>query len=82
MDARNLEDYIACHQTGIWESLVDLGEEVKEGQLVGRLHNFSDHAATPFDLYAHRSGIVIMMCARAHCQEGTTLYVIAQDAQS
>jgi predicted deacylase len=82
VDARNLEDYIACHQTGIWESLVDLGEEVKEGQLVGRLHNFSDHAATPFDLYAHRSGIVIMMCARAHCQEGTTLYVIAQDAQS
>ena len=81
VDARNLEDYIACPQTGIWEPLVDLGEEVKERQLLGRLHNFSDHAAKPLDLYAHRSGIVIMMCARAHCQEGTTLYVIAQDAK-
>jgi len=81
VDARNLEDYIACPQTGIWEPLVDLGEEVKEGELLGRLHNFSDHGAKPLDLYAHRSGIVIMMCARAHCQEGTTLYVIAQDAQ-
>ena len=81
VDARNLEDYIACPQTGIWEPLVDLGEEVKERQLLGRLHNFSDHAAKPLDLHAHRSGIVIMMCARAHCQEGTTLYVIAQDAK-
>jgi predicted deacylase len=81
VDARNLEDYVACPQAGIWEPLVDLGEEVEEGQLLGRLHNFSDHAASPLDLIAHRSGIVIMMCARAHCQEGTTLYVIAQDAQ-
>ena len=69
---------LPCPHTGIWEPLVDLGEEVKEGQLIGRLHDFSDHAAKPLDLYAHRSGIVIMMCARAHCQEGTTLYVIAR----
>ncbi len=81
VDARNLEDYIPCPYTGIWEPLVDLGEEVKEGQLVGRLHNFSDYTSTPFDMHAHRSGIVIMMCARASCQEGVTLYVIAQDAR-
>jgi len=81
VDARNLEDYTPCPQTGIWEPLVDLGEEVEEGQLIGRLHNFSNHATKPLDLHAHRSGIVIMMCARASCQEGTTLYVIAQDAQ-
>jgi predicted deacylase len=81
VDARNLEDYTPCVQTGIWEPLVDLGEEVEGGQLIGRLHNFSDHAAKPLDLYAHRSGVVIMMCTLASCQEGTTLYVIAQDAQ-
>jgi len=80
VDARNLEDYIPCPHPAIWEPLTDLGEEVKERQLIGRLHNFSDHAAKPIDLYAHRSGVVIMMCARASCQEGATLYVIAQDA--
>ena len=80
VDARNLEDYIPSPRTGIWEPLVDLGEDVKEGQLLGRLHDFYDHAAEPLALLAHRSGVVIMMCGAATCQQGTTLFVIAQDA--
>ena len=80
VDARNLEDYIPCPYSGVWEPLVDLGQEVKKGQLIGRLHDFSDHAVEPVALHAHRSGVMIMMCATARCQEGTTLYVIAQHA--
>jgi len=79
VDARNLEDYIPCPSSGIWEPLVTLGEEVRKGQLLGYLHNFSDHAAEPLQLHAHRRGILIMMCATARCEEGTTLYVIACD---
>ena len=45
VDARNLEDYVPCPYAGIWEPLVDLAEEVNEGQLIGRLHDFSNHAA-------------------------------------
>jgi predicted deacylase len=45
VDARNLEDYVPSPYTAIWEPLVDLGEEVSEGQLIGRLHDFSNHAA-------------------------------------
>lgn len=81
VDARNLEDYLPCPRHGIWEPLVDLGDEVKEGQLVGRLHDFSDHNAEPLELRAHRDGILIMMCATASCQQGVTLYVIARDTQ-
>ncbi len=81
VDARNLEDYVPSPRAGIWEPLVDLGEDVEQGQLLGRLNDFSDHSAEPLALHAHRSGVVIMMCGTANCQQGTTLYVIAQDAE-
>ena len=79
VDARNLEDYVPCPFSGIWEPLVALGDDVQQGQLLGRIHDFSDHTAEPMNLYAHRSGVMIMMGAAARCEEGNTLYVIAQD---
>jgi predicted deacylase len=81
VDARNLEDYIPCPRPGIWEPQVDLGDEVQQGQLVGRLHDFSDHRAEPLELRAHQNGVLIMMCAVANCQQGVTLYVIARDTK-
>jgi N2-acetyl-L-2,4-diaminobutanoate deacetylase len=80
VDARNLEDYTPSPRAGVWEPLVDLGDDVNEGQLLGRLHDFSDHTAAPLHLHAHRSGVMIMMCGTAICQQGTTLHVIARDA--
>jgi len=80
VDARNLEDYLPCPRPGIWEPLVDLGEDVRAGQLIGRLHDFSDHSAPALDLAANRDGVVIMMRATATCQQGETLFVVARDA--
>jgi N2-acetyl-L-2,4-diaminobutanoate deacetylase len=80
VDARNLEDYVPCPVSGIWEPLIDLGEDVEEGKLLGYLHDFSNHAAEPVEIHAHRAGVVIMMCAGSLCQQGTTLFVIARDA--
>lgn len=81
VDARNLEDYTPCPHAGIWEPLVDLGEEVQAGQLVGRLHDFSDHSRKALELRAHRTGIMIMMRGTATSEQGATLYVIARDAE-
>jgi len=80
VDARNLEDYIPCPRPGVWEPLVDLGAEVQNSELIGRLHDFADHTAEPLELRAHRNGVLIMMCATASCKQGVTLYVIARDA--
>jgi predicted deacylase len=82
VDARNLEDYVPCPRSGVWEPLVALGEDVREGQILGWIHDFSDHTAKPTAQYAHRSGVMIMMGAAARCEEGTTLYVIAQDYEN
>lgn len=80
VDARNLEDYIPAPCSGVWEPLVDLGDDVKKSQLLGLLHDFANHASAPREIRAHRDGVLIMMCGVAICQEGTTLFVIARDA--
>lgn len=80
VDAQHLEDYIPAPATGIWEPLIELGEDVRQGQLLGRIHDFANHSAPPREIHAHRAGVLIMMCGVATCQQGTTLFVIARDA--
>jgi predicted deacylase len=80
VDASNLQDYIPAPRTGIWEPLVELGADVKEGDLVGRLHDFSDHSSDPYEIRAHRNGALLMMHFPAHIAKGVTLFVIAKDA--
>jgi len=80
VDARNLDDYVPCPKEGVWEPVVTLGQDVELGQLLGRLHDFSDHSASALELRAHRAGVLLMMNATAQCQKGVTLYVIARDA--
>ena len=55
------------------------GDDVTEGQLLGRLHDFADHASAPLDVVAHRTGVVIALHFGAACRRGATLYVIAED---
>jgi predicted deacylase len=59
--------------------MVTPGEDAREGQPIGRLHDFSDHASDPLHVHAHRSGVVIALHFGAVCRRGATLYVIAED---
>jgi N2-acetyl-L-2,4-diaminobutanoate deacetylase len=79
--AENLEDYVPSPRDGIWEPLIRLGSEVGQGDLLGRLHNFDDHSSAPFDVFADRSGVLVMMHLGAICKKGDTLYVVAHDVQ-
>lgn len=80
VEARNLDDYVPCPRAGVWEPVVALGQDVEHGQLLGRLHDFSDYSASALELRAHRAGVLLMMNATAMCQKGVTLYVIAKNA--
>ena len=80
--APNLADYVPCPIDGIWEPLVMVGEDVREGQRLGRLHDFADHTSVPVDVAAHRAGVVIALHFGAVCRRGATLYVIAEDVTS
>jgi N2-acetyl-L-2,4-diaminobutanoate deacetylase len=77
--APNLVDYVPCPINGIWEPLVVPGEDVREGQPLGRLHDFTDHTSAALEVTAHRAGVVIALHFGAVCRRGATLYVIAED---
>jgi predicted deacylase len=51
---------------------------VEANDVIGRLHDFSDHGAAPLDIRAGRSGHVIMMHLSARPTKGQTLHVIAE----
>jgi predicted deacylase len=77
--APDLADYVPCPINGVWEPVVVPGAEVREGELLGRLHDFADHSSAPLEVTAHRCGVVIAVHFGAVCRRGATLYVIAQD---
>jgi predicted deacylase len=77
--APDLKDYIPCPRDGTWERLIEPGDDVEEGQLIGRLHDFADHTSPALDIRAHRAGVVIAIYFGAVCRKGLTLFVIAAD---
>lgn len=81
VQAVNLADYIPCPKDGVWEPLVDLGVDVHEGELLGRLHDFSDHSSDALEIRAHRSGVVSMLHFAALIKKGFTLYVVSEEVQ-
>lgn len=81
VSAPNLSDYIPCPTDGIWEATVSPGQDVREGDLIGRIHNFSDHTTLPLEIRAHKNGVVIAFFFAAQCRKGLTLFVIGEDAE-
>jgi predicted deacylase len=75
-----LADYIPTPRSGIWEPVVAPGADVAEGELIGRIHDFSDHTAVPLEMRAHKAGVVIALYFAAVCEKGLTLFVIGEDA--
>jgi predicted deacylase len=78
--ADRLDYYVPCPKDGIWEPVVDLGAAIQKGELIGRLHDFSDHGALAHEIRAGQSGFVIMMHLSARPSKGQTLYVVADAA--
>jgi predicted deacylase len=79
VQAPALEDYVPSPRDGIWEPLVDPGDEVKAGAIIGRLHDFASHPAEALELCAHRDGVVIARYFGARCPKGATVFVLAVD---
>lgn len=76
IEAPDLRDYIPCPQDGIWEPSVAPGDEVAEGQEIGKIHDFTNHSSRPHEVRSHRKGTVIALYRSAVCRKGLTLYVV------
>jgi predicted deacylase len=75
--ADKLDHYRPCPRDGVWEPVLDPGDAVETGQLVGRLHDFADHSAPPLEIRAWQSGYLMMMHLSARPVKGQTLFVVA-----
>jgi predicted deacylase len=81
VQAPHLADYIPAPRSGIWEPAVAPGADVVEGDLIGRMHDFSDHTSAPVEIRSHKTGVVIALYFAAFCEKGLTLYVIGGDVE-
>jgi predicted deacylase len=79
VQAPYLSDYVPAPRSGIWEPLVEPGAEVRENQIIGRLHDFSDHSSPGLEIRAHKAGVMITLHFATKCEKGVTLYVIGED---
>lgn len=71
--------YTISDETGLLEMLVNLGDEVEEGQLIGRIHSIEKTEVPPSLYYAHRSGTLIGRHYPGLARPGDCLAVIAMD---
>ncbi len=78
--ADRLSQYTPCPRDGVWEPVVDPGAAVRGGDLIGRLHDFSDHSAPPLEIRAPGEGYIGMMHLSARPRKGQTLFVLADEA--
>lgn len=79
IEATRMEAYVPAPRDGVWEPVTAPGEAVRQGQLLGRLHDFSDHTSAPVEIVSPRDGWIAMMHLSARPAKGQTLFVVAEE---
>lgn len=77
--ADTLDRYRPCPRDGVWEPLIEPGDAVHEGALIGRLYDFSDTETEPVEIRSPRDGYIAMLHLSARPKAGQTLFVIADE---
>ncbi|AQH01398.1 succinylglutamate desuccinylase [Burkholderia sp. KK1] len=72
--------YVYCPTPGIFEPVVELGQPVKNGDLIGRVYNPHMPWAAPLEMGAKTDGMVVCIRSYAGVEPGDNLVVVATDA--
>jgi predicted deacylase len=59
--------------------VAEIGSPVRQGDLIGRLHDFGDHSSTPLEIKSPRDGWMLMMHLSARPRKGVTLFVVGRE---
>ncbi len=73
--------YTVADETGLFECLVNLGDEVTEGQLIARIHSVEKTGLEPGLYYANRSGTLIGRHFPGLARPGDCLAVIGVEQE-
>ncbi|HSJ52290.1 MAG TPA: succinylglutamate desuccinylase/aspartoacylase family protein [Anaerolineae bacterium] len=71
--------YHAARMAGVYEPLVDLGDWVEAGELLGQVHALEDANQSPQPVAAQQPGLLIGVRAPARVERGDCLGVVARD---
>ena len=77
LDMPDSNCYVFCESSGLLEHCIDLGAEVKAGDLIGRVHNVERTGLVPTDYHAKMDGILTGKHFPGHIGMGDFLAVIA-----
>jgi N-alpha-acetyl-L-2,4-diaminobutyrate deacetylase len=70
--------FVCCEHRGLVEPIVALGDTVKEGDLLAKIHNIDRTNTEPHEYFAKRDGMVITKHALSIVNMGDNLFVIAE----
>jgi predicted deacylase len=73
--AADADDYLLAPESGLFETLVGLGQDVTAGEIVGRMHFPERPDRAHVDVRAGSAGVVCSMRAIATTQQGDCLVV-------
>jgi N-alpha-acetyl-L-2,4-diaminobutyrate deacetylase len=76
--ATELDDYVLAPETGLFETLVSLGQHVEPGQPVGKIHFLERPDRPPEVVHAVNGGIVCVVRAIATTEQGDNVVVTAR----
>ena len=77
LDGRTEANYVFAPESGLWETLVDPGDEVAEGQPVGRIHFLERPDREPTVVSSPCDGVIVNVRARAATDQGDNIFVAA-----
>ena len=78
LDGRDLRNYVFAPESGIFETLVDLGDPVAAGQTVGRIHSLEHPEREPAPIVAALDGITACIRAISWTEQGDNVLVFGQ----
>lgn len=80
--ATEVENYLLAPDAGLWETLVDVGDRVDAGRLVGRIHFIDRPDREPSPVHAANGGYVCAVRAIAPTEQGDNVAVIAREIEA
>lgn len=78
LDMPDSTSFIFSEHSGLLEPCVTLGDQVKKGDLVARIHIIERTAVKPYEYYATRDGIILARHVPSLIKMGDNLFVIAR----
>jgi predicted deacylase len=77
--ATERENFVLAPESGLFETLVALGDRVEADQPVGRIHFIERPDREAETAYARNDGIVCVVRAVATCEQGDNIVVVARE---